>query len=454
MASLPAPIQPQMVGPQLVQPLSAVPLAIQPEAVQPCAEAPQGPVVQRVGNGEAFKLPPTLPSFGGASGQPLPGPMRQKMETFFGNSFADVRVHVGSQAPSIGALAFAHGSNLYFAPGHYNPSTARGQQLLGHELFHVVQQRAGRVRNPFGSGFAVVQDRDMEAEADRMGLFAQERMASPTADSQRRLPIGPHSASLATPVSARGFDFHPPRVVQSKFPNSVIQATFQDDVNEGWSAIDNADYYYEYVYDKIEGYTNKMVEIEGDLHETDIAEWMATGFRTWAENFYNKVQAYVYEAQKANDYTSVDRRRYAALGVSTDLEPDITVYHQDSKESSAVEVKASTSPNESAIYKLAVAGLIQLKKREDAGYNGALHLVVHNDNTSNFFPYTTAQTDAGELWNNIPSKADFDHQLIARISGKVQEQGFAGPLEIRLEQNGERYSSIRTTDSGATWSRT
>lgn len=94
------------------------------------------------------------------------------MESFFNTSFADVRVHVGAQASSIGALAFTHGSNLYFAPGQYNPGTPQGQQLLGHELTHVVQQRAGRVRNPFGSGVAVVQDRGMEAEADRMGMLA------------------------------------------------------------------------------------------------------------------------------------------------------------------------------------------------------------------------------------------------------------------------------------------
>ena len=94
------------------------------------------------------------------------------MESFFGTSFGDVRVHVGAQAASIGALAFTHGSNLYFAPGQYNPNTAHGQQLLGHELTHVLQQRSGRVKNPFGSGVAVVQDRSLEAEADRMGQRA------------------------------------------------------------------------------------------------------------------------------------------------------------------------------------------------------------------------------------------------------------------------------------------
>jgi hypothetical protein len=94
------------------------------------------------------------------------------MESVFGTNFADVRVHVGHEAASIGALAFTIGSDLYFAPGQYNPQTMQGQQLLGHELTHVVQQRAGRVRNPLGAGVAVVQDPALEAEAERMGLRA------------------------------------------------------------------------------------------------------------------------------------------------------------------------------------------------------------------------------------------------------------------------------------------
>lgn len=105
-------------------------------------------------------------------GHPLPEPVQRKMESFFNTNFADVRVHVGPQAQSIGALAFTMGSDIYFAPGQYHPNTPHGQQLLGHELTHVVQQRAGRVRNPFGSGLAVVQDHALEAEADRLGRQA------------------------------------------------------------------------------------------------------------------------------------------------------------------------------------------------------------------------------------------------------------------------------------------
>ena len=76
-------------------------------------------------------------------------------------------------------LAFTMGSDLYFVPGQYNPQTPQGEQLLGHELTHVVQQRAGRVRNPLGSGVAVVQDPTLEAEAERMGMRAASATSPP-----------------------------------------------------------------------------------------------------------------------------------------------------------------------------------------------------------------------------------------------------------------------------------
>jgi hypothetical protein len=105
-------------------------------------------------------------------GRPLPEGVRGKMEAALGANFADVRVHVGRQAERIGAIAFALGSDIYFAPGRFQPDAVHGQHLLGHELAHVVQQRAGRVKNPLGSGLAVVQDHALEAEADRLGRHA------------------------------------------------------------------------------------------------------------------------------------------------------------------------------------------------------------------------------------------------------------------------------------------
>lgn len=117
---------------------------------------------------EAFRVPLREKS----GGLPLPDGVRAKMETAFGTDFSDVRVHVGREASSIGAIAYTWGTNIHFAPGQYNPHTLQGQKLLGHELWHVVQQKNGRVRNPFGGGVAVVQDHALEAEADRMGIKA------------------------------------------------------------------------------------------------------------------------------------------------------------------------------------------------------------------------------------------------------------------------------------------
>jgi hypothetical protein len=107
--------------------------------------------------------------------------VRQAMESMFGAGFAAVRIHVGPHPATIGAVAFTHGTNIHFSPGHYDPSTVQGRRVLAHELTHVVQQRAGRVRNPEGSGVALVSDRALEAEAERMSLRASSLRIAPAA---------------------------------------------------------------------------------------------------------------------------------------------------------------------------------------------------------------------------------------------------------------------------------
>ena len=92
-------------------------------------------IQRKGGNGvEAFRVPLRQKS----GGLPLPDDVRAKMETAFGADFSDVRVHIGREASSLGAIAYTWGSNIHFAPGQYNPHTLQGQKLLGHELWHVV----------------------------------------------------------------------------------------------------------------------------------------------------------------------------------------------------------------------------------------------------------------------------------------------------------------------------
>ncbi|MBV8519470.1 MAG: DUF4157 domain-containing protein [Acidobacteria bacterium] len=106
------------------------------------------------------------------AGQALPNDVRQLMESVFRTAFHDVRVHVGPHVQTLGATAYTQGSHIHFAPGQYDPRSPRGRQLLAHELAHVVQQRAGRARNPFGSGVAIVHDAMLEAEAERHAAVA------------------------------------------------------------------------------------------------------------------------------------------------------------------------------------------------------------------------------------------------------------------------------------------
>src|SRR4051794_22968554 len=82
----------------------------------------------------------------GTPGRPLDAAVRGVMEFRLGQDFGDVRVHTdtkaGAAARSIGARAFTGGDDIVFAAGQYSPHTAIGQNLLAHELAHVVQQRA------------------------------------------------------------------------------------------------------------------------------------------------------------------------------------------------------------------------------------------------------------------------------------------------------------------------
>lgn len=122
----------------------------------------------------AIQRQPTPQAASSGSSHSMPQAVRAKMEKSFGTSFSDVSIHTESvQAKSIGALAYTQGSNIHFAPGQYNPKSPSGQALLGHELTHVVQQRAGRVPMPHQSkGSAINADPALEKEADDMGAKA------------------------------------------------------------------------------------------------------------------------------------------------------------------------------------------------------------------------------------------------------------------------------------------
>jgi hypothetical protein len=77
-------------------------------------------------------------------GQALPASLAARFSAAFGHDLADVRIEASSlEARRLGARAFTRGRHVAFGPGEFQPGTAEGLRLLGHELAHVVQQSRG-----------------------------------------------------------------------------------------------------------------------------------------------------------------------------------------------------------------------------------------------------------------------------------------------------------------------
>lgn len=81
------------------------------------------------------------------SGEGLDSSVRRSMEKAFGTDFGAVRIHTGSESDhlnrALNARAFTTGQDIFFRDGEYSPRSSAGQQLLAHELTHVVQQGDG-----------------------------------------------------------------------------------------------------------------------------------------------------------------------------------------------------------------------------------------------------------------------------------------------------------------------
>ncbi|MEA5418402.1 DUF4157 domain-containing protein [Spirulina sp. CCNP1310] len=80
-------------------------------------------------------------------GQALDAGLQESMGQAMGADFSGVRIHANAQSnqlnTAIQAKAFTTGQDVFFRQGEYNPGNSQGQELIAHELTHVVQQSGG-----------------------------------------------------------------------------------------------------------------------------------------------------------------------------------------------------------------------------------------------------------------------------------------------------------------------
>jgi hypothetical protein len=120
----------------------------------------------------------------------LPAQLKANIEAMSGFSMDDVRVHYNSSKPAqMKALAYTQGTDIHVGPGQ--------EKHLGHEAWHVVQQKQGRVAPTAQlKGVNVNTDEALEHEADVMGAKASVFSAPASPVVQRKTASGAQGATV------------------------------------------------------------------------------------------------------------------------------------------------------------------------------------------------------------------------------------------------------------------
>ncbi|RAT96468.1 DUF4157 domain-containing protein [Brevibacillus sp. Leaf182] len=334
------------------------------------------------------------------SGRSLPDSVQAKMEKAFHTDFSEVQIHPESSVASqIGAVAFAQGNDIHFAPGTYQPETQSGQQLLGHELTHVVQQRQGRVKaNVPDASLPINDDPSLEAEADRYGSLA----------------------ATGTMTDGTGTD------ATGSVSSPIIQGTWDEallDARRMWK---------------------KHVAKTNDLHEGTINELFD---QTNYLSYFDKVRYSYSLHSKISDIFSVTGGNYTELeeaqrlfekeitpyfGQDKDNDPDIDysylekqdndddagVHMMDEDNSSnlyknkrvATEIKTISSHDDLQINARIHEAIVQLDKRRDTDQFDEYVIVIQKYHPENPWPYTTAENRAAQ------ELGDLKQRVIQRLS--------------------------------------
>lgn len=181
---------------------------------------------------------------------------------------------------------------------------------------------------------------------------------------------------------------------------------------------------------------------------------MASGIRAWAENYSNKSRAYMLEAKKALDHSNPRRGAFAALGVNTDSDPDVSLMNlvdEDTLLGRSLELKSSDSGHD-AVAALVREGIQQLKKRETVGNTLGIaygsHLLVVNMSAPCNYPFT--DTEFARQAMNMYDMRDYvvqtawNERLANKVGPYIIDRGFTRPVEVRMQYRGQNYANYRS----------
>lgn len=162
-----------------------------------------------------------------SGGQPISSSLQQKMSSAMGADFSRVKIHTDTRADqlnrSIQARAFTAGGAIFFRKGAYNPYSKGSQELIAHELTHVMQQNDNLVTRKsqliqrdtvqdeddanFDYGEYIESDINKKVILKKKKIFYQHKGSTPYKDSKGKNRVLEKGTlvELLEPSSSNGF---------------------------------------------------------------------------------------------------------------------------------------------------------------------------------------------------------------------------------------------------------
>jgi hypothetical protein len=297
-----------------------------------------------IGSGEAStQLSSEINNHRGG-GQPLDIGLQQSMGQAMGADFSMVRVHTDGQSDrlnrSIQAKAFTTGHDIFFRQGEYNLGSRGGQELIAHELTHIMQQRG------CGTGENKIQRSGVKSELKESDEKFKDFQETTKEINDLRNAVAQNLYHQYKPTNGVSVDYN-------------IQGTVRDKSKKNISE--------------------------------NFAKRKAQGLNHWSDTAINSALRIYAELESATDVANNFGLGYhdITLGINTDTEADVTVATY------ANEVKRIDSPALAAVDKHVTEGSVQLAKRVKTPHDQQKVkdwiLKLEIANSENSWPYTPAK---------------------------------------------------------------